>query len=114
MDQGHEAASIESGAPTLDDVYRDRNLLAQLAGELARRLGMTVGIGSDPAEPDWPVLYIDLPTGQISWHLPQAELTADFGRYRAAWDGHAVATKHDRIRAFLTDPDEGVVFDRDR
>lgn len=101
MKDSGESAPANEGTPTLDDVYRDRNLLAQLAGELARRLGMTVGIGLDSDEPEWPVLYIDLPTGQVSWHLPQNELTGTYERYPGSWDGHSMGAKQDRIRTFL-------------
>jgi hypothetical protein len=38
---------------------------------------------------DWPVLYIDLPSGQVSWHMPA---------YRGRWDGHSTEAKYDRIR----------------
>jgi hypothetical protein len=43
-------------------------------------------------EPEWPVLYIELPgAGQVSWHMPQ---------HSKAWDGHDHAVKRDRVRAY--------------
>jgi hypothetical protein len=99
---------LETHDPTLDEVYRDRNALAQLALVLALRCGLHGGIGTDPAEPDWPVVYLDLPDGtarrQVSWHIPQAELVGGLPRYAGAWDGHDNAEKARRILSFLISP----------
>jgi hypothetical protein len=84
-----------------DEIYEDRNLLAQLAAALAQMLGLASGVGTDPNEPDWPVIYLDLPTGQVSWHIPQHELVAHLEPYLRDWDGHSSADKRDRIRQFL-------------
>ena len=56
--------------------------------------GLEAGFAIDPAEPDWPVAYIDLPTGQVSWHMP---------KHVASWDGHDTATKLERVQAFIRD-----------
>ncbi len=93
--------STDSKGPTLDDVYRDRNLLAQLAAALAQRAGLRVGVGVDAEEPDWPVIYIDLPSGQVSWHVPKSELVARLEPYGGEWDGHLGPEKERRIREFL-------------
>ncbi len=90
-----------TGVVTKDDVYRDRNLLAQLAAVLAQRCGLHVGTGVDAEEPDWPVIYIDLPSGQVSWHIPSAELVARLDPYGRDWDKHDGPEKEHRIRAFL-------------
>jgi hypothetical protein len=55
----------------------------------AHTLGLVAGIRSDPQEPEWPVAFIELPTGQVSWHLPQ---------HPNAWDGHTTEEKYKRIR----------------
>ncbi len=94
--------TANNGMLTLDDVYKDRNLLAQLAAVLAQRAGLCVGIGVDAEEPDWPVIYIDLPTGQVSWHVPKDELVARLDPYGPKWDGHLGEEKQRRIREFLT------------
>jgi hypothetical protein len=75
-----------------DDNYEVRNPLVYQALALASRLGCPVGIRIDPAEPEFPVVYIELPTGQISWHLPQ---------HPTVWDGHSTEDKFDRIRRYL-------------
>ena len=51
-------------------------------GRLTIQNGWTVGLGIDPDEPGWPVLYVDSPAGQLSWHLPAAEVNA------AAWPNY--------------------------
>lgn len=67
-----------------------RSLLARAIGQ-AQKCGCDWGFRLDPEEPLWPVLYIELPTGQVSWHMPQHE---------REWDGHSTAEKLERIRAF--------------
>lgn len=49
------------------------------------------GIRVDPKEPEWPVAFIGLPTGQVSWHMPQ---------YRTPYDGHTTEEKYRRIAEF--------------
>lgn len=72
-----------------DYPYRNRLVLRALA--LAAENGYQAGIRIDPAEPEWPVAYIELPTGQVSWHLPQ---------HTVPFDGHTTAEKHQRIARF--------------
>jgi hypothetical protein len=75
-----------------DQNYDVRYGLVWQAAELAREVGYATGIRIDPNEPEWPVIYIDLPTGQISWHMPQ---------YTGEWDGHDTAEKYRRVREFV-------------
>lgn len=56
---------------TLDDAYYDRNQAVQAMAKMAQQLGMKVGLRQDIDEPGWPVLMIDLPTGQVGYHLPE-------------------------------------------
>lgn len=74
-----------------DTDYNVRNPAIYHALALATQLGYPAGIRLDPTEPDWPVAYIDLPTGQVSWHLPA---------YPGTWDGHDTPTKLARCRAY--------------
>jgi hypothetical protein len=57
----------------------------------ALRAGYAGGVAIDPKEPDWPVVYIELPTGQVSWHMPA---------HVKAWDEHSTATKYNRTAAY--------------
>jgi hypothetical protein len=89
--------------PPIDEVYFDRNQLVLALGRMAMRCGWPVGLGTDPDEPDWPVLYIDTPEGQVSWHLPAAEVAAaDWPRYTGMWDGHTVEQKRARLTALIS------------
>ena len=66
---------------------------------MANRLGYHMGIRNRNDE--WPILYIDLPTGQVSWHLPSQELVKNFPDYMGEWDGHDVVEKHIRLMRFI-------------
>jgi hypothetical protein len=68
--------------------YEARNRTVLIAAGVAAKEGMEVGISIDPTEPDWPVLYIELPTGQVSWHL---------AKHQKKYDGHSTAEKYNRI-----------------
>ncbi len=86
---------------TLDDAYFDRNQAVMALGRMAQSLGYNVGLKTDPKEPDWPVLMIDLPTGQVGWHLPKDEVVGDWPEYDGEWDGHSLDEKRKRIHAFI-------------
>lgn len=55
----------------LDDVYAERNKVVTALAKL-----YPSGWGRVDTDPDWLVLYIDLPTGQVSWHFTRAEFEA--------------------------------------
>ncbi len=87
-----------------DALYADRNRAVQLAAKLAEERGYAVGLRVDPNEPDWPVLMIDLPTGQISYHLASGEAYPVWDLYEGEWDGHTNEEKADRIYRFVVPP----------
>ncbi len=77
------------------DAVRDygmRNLYIYKALAESMELGYSAGIRLDPQEPEWPVAYIELPTGQVSWHLPQ---------HIKEWDGYTTEEKYKRIQEFI-------------
>lgn len=79
-------------------VYRER---AYLVAHLAAVYPSVLVPGADPEEPDWPVLFVDLPSGQVSWHIAPDDLDL-FGHVRlgsAAWDGHSTQEKYARLDA---------------
>ena len=85
-----------------EEAYFDRNQLALAYAKLAQEKGWRVGFGLDPDEPDWPVLYIDTPAGQVSWHLPVAEVAIqDWPVYEGEWDGHDLAEKRRRLSLLI-------------
>lgn len=95
-----QAITVTAAAPAPEDLYRER---AQLVAYLASRFPAVIAY-SDPAEPDWPVIYIIGPTGQMSWHLHRSDLplfphvpTVPADNPRAQWDGHSTPEKYQRL-----------------
>lgn len=76
---------------TEQEAYEQRNRLIYQALASAAANRMPHGIQPDPADPAWVIAFIDLPTGQVSWHLPA---------YVGQWDGHSTAEKYHRVRAY--------------
>lgn len=91
-----DLASLLRGIEQAERVeeYAIRNQQVWQAAGLAASLGYEVGVRLDPEEPLWPVLFIELPTGQISFHLPA---------FSQGWDGHDTPTKYARCRAYYLD-----------
>lgn len=80
--------SVESPGPMAN--YENRNSAIYLAVRTALLCGYPAGVcGSE--DPEWPVAYITLPTGQVSWHIPA---------YPEPWDNHTTEEKYDRIQAY--------------
>ncbi len=80
-------------------VYRERaHLVALLAALYPSHIGYT-----DPTEPDWAVVIIEAPTGQLSWHIAPGDMDL-FGHVQATsricrgWDGHSTDEKYRRLR----------------
>lgn len=87
-----ELALIERAEEAKRYDVRNRSVFAAVG--LAAMCGYPCGVRLDQSEPEWPVVYIELPTGQVSWHLPQHE---------RAWDGHSTEEKYRRCREFAED-----------
>lgn len=85
-----EIARIDSQEPNVRD-YDLRNVFVLHAMSRAAEIGLDVGIRIDPKEPEWPVVYIELPTGQVSWHLPQ---------HNEEYDGHSTGEKYLRLHKY--------------
>lgn len=86
----------------IDAIYRDRaHILALLSLHYSAYLAH-----SDQANPNWPVLTLDTPHGQLTWHISPDDVGL-FGHVRRAgdaeaalaYDGHSTEEKHARIRA---------------
>lgn len=85
-----------------DELYRER---AQLVAALSKVFPASVD--RDPAEPEWFVVFIDLPTGQVSWHIAPADLPLfdHLPRYTGrVWDGHTTPEKYERLNALVYPP----------
>ena len=84
------------GRTELDSLYREHaHLIALLIHDYKGAHQM------DPDNPGWLLVYADLPTGQVSWHIAPEDIDL-FENVRFApdivWDGHSTETKYGRIR----------------
>ena len=87
----------------MHDLYTERAQCVIAVARAARALGCRVGFALDPVSgPGWPVLFVDLPTGQVSWHLTVADRdrALDIGPYPGTWDGHTTDEKYARLAAW--------------
>lgn len=91
-------------ADALNAAYRER---AHLTAHLAAGYPSVLVEGADADAPDWPVLFVKLPTGQVSWHISPDDV-ALFRNVRRtmagmpdapAWDGHSTEEKYARVDA---------------
>ena len=86
----------------VDEVYFDRNMLVIMSMALARLVGWQTGYLEDKSETDenWPIVYIDTPAGQISYHLSvPVRLMADMNinKYPGERDGHTTEENRKRL-----------------
>lgn len=81
----------------LDAVYRER---AHLLANLATHYPSHLQYRADPNAPGWPILYVSLPTGQVSWHIAESDMDL-FTHVRTdlleTWDGHTTEEKYQRL-----------------
>lgn len=85
----------------MDAIYAERNAAALAFAGLAVDLGWAVGTITDPLEPDWPVLIVETPRGQVSWHLQRRELPEWLKPHRHDWDGHTTPEKNRRLARLI-------------
>jgi hypothetical protein len=81
-----------------NQAYTERNKLVALLASL-----YPSSLEKDPEEDlDWQwVVFIELPTGQVSWHIHDSELRLfdHVERFKdIKWDGHTTEEKYDRLR----------------
>jgi hypothetical protein len=87
-----------------DCVYGERNkLVCALSKVFPAALARHSEYDKDWEE-DWRwIVYITIPTGQVSWHIHDSELP-DFNhlsRITACWDGHSIEEKYRRLKELL-------------
>lgn len=82
------------------NVYRERaQLVAFLAGLYPAMMG------TDEKEPDYPVVYVTTPEGQLSWHIAREDmdLFAHIPEGGVAWDEHTTEEKYERLQRLITE-----------
>ena len=96
----HKADVTESGPPP--EVYRDRTQALMALGRLAAACGFEVGVRPRITDPQWVLLFIELPTGQVSWLLPRRSVDLDaWPAYDKPWDEHTPDEQRLRLGAFI-------------
>lgn len=89
---------VEEMRARKDAAYEERNrLVAALAAVFPAGTKKTDIPGWDA---EWHgCVYIDLPTGQVSWHYhdSQSHLFAHLSPYDGEWDGHTTDEKYRRV-----------------
>lgn len=93
----------------LNAVYNERDRCVALVAALAQIAGYNAWLGHhDDMDADWDpewrhIAFIELPTGQTSWHIHDSELPL-FAflqpRNDLSWDGHTTTEKYDRMERF--------------
>jgi hypothetical protein len=109
-----EQAPSDALIAAKDAAYLERN---QVVAALAKLYPS--GTARTPIEgwnPEWHgCVYIDLPTGQVSWHYhdSQAYLFAHLPPYAGQWDGHDTPEKYRRLAAMTQAPSDALdaIFD---
>jgi len=98
LDCDHYRDRSEKMEVARDGAYTERNrLVALLACLFPSGVKRTAIPGWDEA---WHgCVYIDLPTGQASWHFHDSEkhLFAHLPPYDGEWDGHTTEEKYERL-----------------
>ncbi len=109
------APSIAELHQQKDQAYKERDMVLALAASaidaLAPQGVVKAWLGrhqeDDPNwEDDWRnVVFIQLPTGQLSWHIHDSELPwfAGLSRDSRPWDGHTTEQKYQRLLDFVMD-----------
>lgn len=86
-------------------VYRER---AALVAYLAAAYPSAIVHDADPSAPGWPIVFVNTPQGQMSWHLAAEDLSLfdHVVKYMhpdvegaPKWDGHTTAEKYARLAA---------------
>lgn len=98
---------IPAPEDSIAEMKRDKNNAYRERGQVVAALAHLFKSGTQKTNiPGWDqtwhhCVYIDLPTGQVSWHYhdSQADLFSDLPQYQGEWDGHSTIEKYRRLRA---------------
>lgn len=100
---------IKTATAERDGAYRERaRLVAHLASLYPSQIAHT-----DLEAPDWAVVTVEGPTGQMSWHVAprDMDLFEHVERQNGLvlpWDGHTTEQKYERLRQLTVRPKRGL------
>lgn len=109
MDDGTIPDVVGRAAAKAEKAYQERDYVIALAAHLAYQQGLEVWWGrvNDPSPGFTYAVYIELPTGQVSWHMMDTELTLfntlpfETGKWRrASKRDNAASDKYARIAEY--------------
>lgn len=100
---------LEAATAERNGAYRERaQLVAHLASLYPSQIAYT-----DPDAPDWAVVTVETPAGQLSWHIApkDMDLFEHVERQNGlvlSWDGHTTEQKYERLRQLTIRPKRGL------
>jgi len=86
-----EAANNLAPDPALSAAYRER---ARLVAYLATQHPAVLAY-ADPDEPEWAVVYVHTPAGQMSWHIAPGD---DHTKYEPAAASESLQRRRDQVQ----------------
>jgi hypothetical protein len=98
-----QAQALRAMEARKDAAYLERNQLVALLSKIFPAGKRKTAI--EGWSEDWHgCVYIDLPTGQASWHYhdSQAHLFEHLPEYQGEYDGHTTEQKYQRIEGYVT------------
>lgn len=92
----------------LNAVYEERDRCVAAVAALAKTAGYEAWLGRhDDNDADWDpewrhIVFVELPTGQASWHIHDSELPlfSFLQPSDLSWDGHTTPEKYERMEKF--------------
>lgn len=102
-------SDVEAMRGRKDGAYLERNRVVALVARMALAMGLRAGVARTDI-PGWNehwngCVYVDLPTGQCSWHFhdDQAFLFEGLPDYEPEYDGHETPEKYARVHEAFQD-----------
>ena len=95
---------LEALRRTKDDAYRERNKVVSALSKLFPAwLGKHESTDKTWHKEWMNIVFIKLPTGQVSWHLHDSDLAyfAHLEYKNEKWDGHTTEEKYERLLSLL-------------
>lgn len=105
-----DTSQVSDGYHTFDELYNHRNLLFIAAMKTYPQLSWRARFHHDgTGEAGWWIGGMHLPTGDISYHLPDRfwqlldAVTIETRERAPKWDGHTASEVLDRLRRWIED-----------